>query len=115
MANDHNTHALPAEIIRPDDCPELPIQSYVQRTRLEGFVLLGAAATMVGYYLQQYKRVLGMVGGVIIIVLGGARQRLVGRPHGRVAHRRASDGARQPRALPTLEVGAHSARDVCGD
>ncbi len=34
------------------------------------FVLLGAAATMVGYYLQQYKRVLGMVGGVVIIVLG---------------------------------------------
>jgi len=34
------------------------------------FVLLGAAATMVGYYLQQYKRVLGMVGGGVIIVLG---------------------------------------------
>ena len=34
------------------------------------FVLLGAAATMVGYYLQQYKRLLGMVGGVVIIVLG---------------------------------------------
>lgn len=34
------------------------------------FVLLGAAATMVGYYLQQYKRVLGMVGGAVIIVLG---------------------------------------------
>ena len=25
---------------------------------------------MVGYYLQQYKRLLGMVGGVVIIVLG---------------------------------------------
>ena len=34
------------------------------------FVLLGAAATMVGYYLQEYKRVLGIVGGVVIIVLG---------------------------------------------
>jgi cytochrome c-type biogenesis protein len=34
------------------------------------FVALGAAATMAGYYLQQYKRVLGMVGGVIIIILG---------------------------------------------
>lgn len=34
------------------------------------FVALGAAATMVGYYLQQYKRELGMVGGVVIIVLG---------------------------------------------
>jgi len=34
------------------------------------FVLLGAAATMVGYYLQQYKRVLGMAGGVVIIILG---------------------------------------------
>ena len=34
------------------------------------FVLLGAAATMVGYYLQQYKRLLGMVGGGVIIVLG---------------------------------------------
>ncbi|MEO8362265.1 MAG: cytochrome c biogenesis CcdA family protein [Vicinamibacteria bacterium] len=34
------------------------------------FILLGAAATMVGYYLQQYKRVLGMVGGVVIIILG---------------------------------------------
>ena len=34
------------------------------------FVLLGAAATMVGYYLQQYKRLLGMVGGMVIIVLG---------------------------------------------
>ena len=34
------------------------------------FVSLGAAATLVGYYLQQYKRVLAMVGGVLIIVLG---------------------------------------------
>jgi len=34
------------------------------------FVLLGAAATMVGYYLQQYKRLLGMVGGAVIVVLG---------------------------------------------
>lgn len=34
------------------------------------FVALGAAATYVGYYLQQYKRALGMVGGVIILVLG---------------------------------------------
>ena len=34
------------------------------------FVALGAAATFVGYLLQQYKRELGMVGGAIIIVLG---------------------------------------------
>src|SRR5262245_6156747 len=34
------------------------------------FVSLGAAATLVGYYLQQYKRVLAMVGGALIIVLG---------------------------------------------
>ncbi len=34
------------------------------------FVSLGAAATLIGYYLQQYKRVLGMVGGVVIVVLG---------------------------------------------
>jgi cytochrome c-type biogenesis protein len=34
------------------------------------FVSLGAAATLVGYYLQQYKRTLGMVGGVVIILLG---------------------------------------------
>jgi len=34
------------------------------------FVALGAAATLVGYYLQQYKRTLGMVGGVVIILLG---------------------------------------------
>src|SRR5262245_35972704 len=34
------------------------------------FVAMGAAATYVGYYLQQYKRVLGMVGGAVIIVLG---------------------------------------------
>ena len=34
------------------------------------FVLLGAAATLVGSLLQQYKRTLGVVGGVIIIVLG---------------------------------------------
>ena len=31
---------------------------------------LGAAATMVGYTLQQYKRELGMVGGALVIVLG---------------------------------------------
>jgi cytochrome c-type biogenesis protein len=34
------------------------------------FVSLGAAATLVGYYLQQYKRALGLVGGIVIIVLG---------------------------------------------
>jgi cytochrome c-type biogenesis protein len=34
------------------------------------FVTLGAAATLVGYYLQQYKRALGMAGGVVIILLG---------------------------------------------
>jgi cytochrome c-type biogenesis protein len=34
------------------------------------FVALGAAATLVGYYLQQYKRTLGMVGGIVIILLG---------------------------------------------
>jgi cytochrome c-type biogenesis protein len=34
------------------------------------FVALGAAATAVGYYLQQYKRALGAVGGLVIIVLG---------------------------------------------
>jgi len=34
------------------------------------FVALGAAATMVGYTLQRYKRELAMVGGVVIIVLG---------------------------------------------
>ena len=34
------------------------------------FVALGAAATMVGYYLQQYKRQLGMIGGIVIIILG---------------------------------------------
>lgn len=34
------------------------------------FVALGAAATYVGFLLQQHKRTLGMVGGVIIIVLG---------------------------------------------
>ncbi len=34
------------------------------------FVALGAAATLVGYYLQQYKRVLAVVGGAVIIVLG---------------------------------------------
>jgi cytochrome c-type biogenesis protein len=34
------------------------------------FVALGAAATLVGYYLQQYKRTLGIVGGLVIIVLG---------------------------------------------
>ena len=34
------------------------------------FVALGAAATYIGYILQQYKRGLGMAGGVIIIILG---------------------------------------------
>lgn len=34
------------------------------------FVALGAAATLVGYYLQQYKRGLGMLGGVFIVILG---------------------------------------------
>ena len=34
------------------------------------FVALGAAATMAGYVLQQYKRQLGMIGGAVIIVLG---------------------------------------------
>ena len=34
------------------------------------FVSLGAAATLVGYYLQQWKRPLGMIGGAIIVVLG---------------------------------------------
>jgi cytochrome c-type biogenesis protein len=34
------------------------------------FVALGAAATIVGDALRQYKRELGMIGGVIIIILG---------------------------------------------
>ena len=34
------------------------------------FVALGAAASFVGYYLQQYKRELGMIGGVVIVILG---------------------------------------------
>jgi cytochrome c-type biogenesis protein len=34
------------------------------------FIALGAAATYVGYLLQQYKRTLGVVGGVVIIILG---------------------------------------------
>jgi cytochrome c-type biogenesis protein len=34
------------------------------------FVALGAAATLVGYTLQQYKRELGIVGGIVIIILG---------------------------------------------
>jgi cytochrome c-type biogenesis protein len=34
------------------------------------FVALGAAATLVGYTLQRYKRELAMVGGVVIIFLG---------------------------------------------
>jgi cytochrome c-type biogenesis protein len=34
------------------------------------FVSLGAAATLVGALLQEHKRTLGMVGGVVIIVLG---------------------------------------------
>jgi cytochrome c-type biogenesis protein len=34
------------------------------------FVTLGAAATLIGYTLQQYKRELGMIGGAVVIVLG---------------------------------------------
>ncbi len=34
------------------------------------FVSLGAAATLVGSLLQEHKRTLGMIGGVVIIVLG---------------------------------------------
>jgi cytochrome c-type biogenesis protein len=34
------------------------------------FVTLGAAATLVGYYLQQYKRALAFGGGVVILFLG---------------------------------------------
>jgi cytochrome c-type biogenesis protein len=34
------------------------------------FVTLGAAATLIGYTLQQHKRELGMIGGVVVIVLG---------------------------------------------
>jgi cytochrome c-type biogenesis protein len=34
------------------------------------FVALGAAATLVGSLLQEHKRTLGMIGGVIIIILG---------------------------------------------
>jgi cytochrome c-type biogenesis protein len=34
------------------------------------FVALGAAATLIGSLLQEHKRTLGMIGGVIIIVLG---------------------------------------------
>jgi len=34
------------------------------------FVALGAAATAVGYHLQQYKRPLAVVGGFVIVVLG---------------------------------------------
>jgi cytochrome c-type biogenesis protein len=34
------------------------------------FVTLGAAATYIGSLLQEHKRVLGMIGGVVIIVLG---------------------------------------------
>jgi cytochrome c-type biogenesis protein len=34
------------------------------------FVGLGAAATLVGELLQQHKRALGIVGGVVIVVLG---------------------------------------------
>src|SRR4029450_9454381 len=34
------------------------------------FVTLGAAATYVGFLLQQYKRTLGVVGGIVIIILG---------------------------------------------
>jgi cytochrome c-type biogenesis protein len=34
------------------------------------FVALGAAATLIGSVLQEYKRVLGAVGGAVMIVLG---------------------------------------------
>src|SRR5258708_9704854 len=34
------------------------------------FISLGAAATMLGYYLQRYKRELAVVGGAIVVVLG---------------------------------------------
>ncbi len=34
------------------------------------FVALGAAATLIGALLQEHKRTLGMIGGVVIIVLG---------------------------------------------
>ena len=34
------------------------------------FVALGAAATYVGSLLQEHKRLLGMVGGIVIIILG---------------------------------------------
>jgi cytochrome c-type biogenesis protein len=34
------------------------------------FVTLGAAATLVGSLLQEHKRTLGMIGGVVVIVLG---------------------------------------------
>src|SRR5574340_165573 len=34
------------------------------------FVALGAAATVIGSLLQEYKRALGIVGGVVVIVLG---------------------------------------------
>lgn len=34
------------------------------------FVALGAAATLIGALLQEHKRILGMVGGAVIIVLG---------------------------------------------
>jgi cytochrome c-type biogenesis protein len=34
------------------------------------FVALGAAATLVGALLQEHKRTLGMIGGVVVIILG---------------------------------------------
>jgi cytochrome c-type biogenesis protein len=34
------------------------------------FVALGAAATLIGALLQEHKRTLGMIGGIVIIVLG---------------------------------------------
>jgi cytochrome c-type biogenesis protein len=34
------------------------------------FIALGAAATYIGSLLQEFKRVLGMVGGIVIIILG---------------------------------------------
>ena len=34
------------------------------------FISLGAAATLMGYMLQKYKRELAMVGGVVVIILG---------------------------------------------
>src|ERR1041385_9166780 len=41
------------------------------------FVSLGAAATMLGYYLLRYKRELAVVGGAIVVVLGLHRAGLI--------------------------------------